>query len=258
MAPQSISFIGDPMDPTPNNPSSTRIQQLFNVNTKNTSHHDQENGKQLEHSLGKLNISSGSRTYRIPSPTRPLMTTESFQVPNSITKEVDEENNGKGFYISFDNEAPKRPKPPLRTKRSPKKDPMDQPSGGSRGHQDGYDKPQEGQDMAFGEQNKSGPESENSYKFDTSYDQPLGASQAHSRKHLGDVTNYEPQQMHTISGYETPQQEMGTHNDNNVYPARSNRGRGEGTTEPIIILESAGDPVSGVVLVRRNDRSVTN
>jgi hypothetical protein len=30
--------------------------------------------------------------------------------------------NEKGFYISFDNETqPKRPKPPLRTKKSPKK-----------------------------------------------------------------------------------------------------------------------------------------
>lgn len=28
----------------------------------------------------------------------------------------------KGFYISFDNTQPKRPKPPLRTKRSPKKE----------------------------------------------------------------------------------------------------------------------------------------
>lgn len=33
-----------------------------------------------------------------------------------------EDPNEKGFYISFDNDQPKRPKPPLRTKRSPKKD----------------------------------------------------------------------------------------------------------------------------------------
>lgn len=31
-------------------------------------------------------------------------------------------NEQKGFYISFDNSQPKRPKPPLRTKRSPKKE----------------------------------------------------------------------------------------------------------------------------------------
>lgn len=35
-------------------------------------------------------------------------------------EEID--NEQKGFYISFDNSQPKRPKPPLRTKRSPKKD----------------------------------------------------------------------------------------------------------------------------------------
>lgn len=41
----------------------------------------------------------------------------SFQKP---TEEIS--NEQKGFYISFDNSQPKRPKPPLRTKRSPKKE----------------------------------------------------------------------------------------------------------------------------------------
>lgn len=31
-------------------------------------------------------------------------------------------NEQKGFYIAFDNAQPKRPKPPLRAKRSPKKE----------------------------------------------------------------------------------------------------------------------------------------
>lgn len=40
-----------------------------------------------------------------------------------LQKPNDEVNNEqKGFYISFDNSQPKRPKPPLRTKRSPKKE----------------------------------------------------------------------------------------------------------------------------------------
>lgn len=40
-----------------------------------------------------------------------------------LQKPNDEVNNEqKGFYISFDNTQPKRPKPPLRTKRSPKKE----------------------------------------------------------------------------------------------------------------------------------------
>lgn len=34
--------------------------------------------------------------------------------------EVNEDQ--KGFYVAFDNVQPKRPKPPLRTKRSPKKE----------------------------------------------------------------------------------------------------------------------------------------
>ncbi|KFB37761.1 hypothetical protein ZHAS_00005076 [Anopheles sinensis] len=69
----------------------------------------------LDKHLSKLNITSGNRTYRIPSPTRPSLNSNSFHDPQ-------EDVNEKGFYISFDNEQPKRPKPPLRTKRSPKKD----------------------------------------------------------------------------------------------------------------------------------------
>jgi hypothetical protein len=77
----------------------------------------------LEVSLGKLNITSGSRTYRIPSPTtrnHPGIAGNSFQSMESQNDNDAEPE--KGFYISFDNAtAPKRPKPPLRTKRSPKK-----------------------------------------------------------------------------------------------------------------------------------------
>lgn len=40
-----------------------------------------------------------------------------------LQKPTEEINNEqKGFYISFDNSQPKRPKPPLRPKRSPKKE----------------------------------------------------------------------------------------------------------------------------------------
>ncbi|XP_014275240.1 patronin isoform X3 [Halyomorpha halys] len=86
MEPQSISFIGSG-----------------------------EDNEQLSSGLSKLNITSGNRTYRIPSPTRTAR--NSFQkTPN--------EKQEQGFYISFDEEsAPKRPKPPLRAKRgSPKKE----------------------------------------------------------------------------------------------------------------------------------------
>lgn len=84
--------------------------------------------------MSRLNITSGTRTYRIPSPTRPLISRTAFQPspPRESTPEPplaeissldNDPTNQKGFYISFDNEQPKRPKPPLRTKRnSPKKE----------------------------------------------------------------------------------------------------------------------------------------
>lgn len=83
--------------------------------------------------ISRLNITSGNRTYRIPSPTRPLISRNAFQPSPPIEREqpvaaevssLDKDPiNEKGFYISFDNEQPKRPKPPLRTKKgSPKKE----------------------------------------------------------------------------------------------------------------------------------------
>lgn len=97
--------------------------------------------ERLREGISRLNITSGSRTYRIPSPTRPLISRNVFQPSpppaNASTAEADEETNApveissldtdptnqKGFYISFDNDQPKRPKPPLRMKRgSPKKE----------------------------------------------------------------------------------------------------------------------------------------
>ncbi|XP_030749576.1 patronin isoform X3 [Sitophilus oryzae] len=89
----------------------------------------------LSESLSRLNITSGSRTYRIPSPTRPLISRMSpFQqspsppimesIPQADVSSLDNDPSAqKGFYISFDDDQPKRPKPPLRGKRmSPKKE----------------------------------------------------------------------------------------------------------------------------------------
>lgn len=90
MEPQNISFIGNAEDDA------------------------------LRQGINRLNISSGTRTYRIPSPTRPSLSRNSFQ---QLEQEDTGEQNEKGFYISFDNDQPKRPKPPLRAKRgSPKKE----------------------------------------------------------------------------------------------------------------------------------------
>ncbi|KAH1013384.1 hypothetical protein HUJ04_002378 [Dendroctonus ponderosae] len=88
----------------------------------------------LSQSLSKLNITSGSRTYRIPSPTRALISRGSpFQaspspptvdpLPVQVSSLDTDPTAEKGFYISFDDEQPKRPKPALRSKRnSPKKE----------------------------------------------------------------------------------------------------------------------------------------
>lgn len=105
MEPQSISFIGT------------------------------EDDEDLSEGLSRMNITSGSRTYRIPSPTRQHVrnSISSHQASltssnNSINKTLNEispnsGSSGKGFYISFDDDvAPKRPKPPLRAKKIPKKD----------------------------------------------------------------------------------------------------------------------------------------
>ncbi|KAE8747737.1 hypothetical protein FOCC_FOCC005560 [Frankliniella occidentalis] len=119
MEPQSISFIADM-------PSSDDISS----------------------GISKIHITSGSRTYRIPSPTRPNSARHPLPQHNDTKKafymfgnqtgdarpdelEIDnrvemEEQAApeKGFYISFDEDTtPKRPKPPLRAKRaSPKKE----------------------------------------------------------------------------------------------------------------------------------------
>ncbi|KAG5346370.1 PTRO protein, partial [Acromyrmex charruanus] len=92
------------------------------------------NDDDIAQGIRGLNITSGSRTYRIPSPTRPTISQNSFQphpslreTSRSVTPDVtpldSTDPNEKGFYISFDNDAPKKPKPTLRVKRtSPKKE----------------------------------------------------------------------------------------------------------------------------------------
>lgn len=77
----------------------------------------------IRQGINRLNISSGTRTYRIPSPTRPSLNRNSFHQVHDTESSESNEPVEKGFYISFDNDQPKRPKPPLRAKRgSPKKD----------------------------------------------------------------------------------------------------------------------------------------
>lgn len=90
MAPQSISFIGDEDSvdlitehPPPHHPKRNTVtaqhqqhqqQQHQQFNRPNIIQHEQD----LD--LAKLNITSGKLTYRIPSPTRPSLNMNSFQV----------------------------------------------------------------------------------------------------------------------------------------------------------------------------------
>ncbi|XP_059481645.1 patronin isoform X5 [Neocloeon triangulifer] len=115
MAPQPIAFIGTPENRLTFNKESGDVMEDVNVN------------------IQRLNITSGSRTYRLPSPTRPISKGrpayqtakpdeeeeegEDVAPPQTLKDGVDAD---KGFYVSFD-EPPKRPKPPLRTKKVAKK-----------------------------------------------------------------------------------------------------------------------------------------
>ncbi|XP_037895556.1 patronin isoform X23 [Glossina fuscipes] len=131
MAPQSICFIGDEDDVDELDRS--LLEKMQNTGLSEYSfpiHHNQQHQQQQcfernnsaedynEMMPQKLNITSGNLTYRIPSPQRPHLHANSFQDPRAS----DRNTNEKGFYISFDDDQPKRPKPPLRAKRSPKKE----------------------------------------------------------------------------------------------------------------------------------------
>jgi len=79
---------------------------------------------ELSESLNRIQITSGHRTYRIPSPTRTHMpiNRNSFNDNNtsisSTSQDTSANTSDKGFYVSFeDEETPKRPKPPLRMKK---------------------------------------------------------------------------------------------------------------------------------------------
>ncbi|VVC34989.1 Hypothetical protein CINCED_3A002661 [Cinara cedri] len=101
MQPQSISFIGDDV-------------KKSNID--------------LSESLNRIQITSGHRTYRIPSPTQTHIpiNRNSFNDNNSTSNTSQDtivNTSDKGFYVSFeDEETPKRPKPPLRTKKIVSKD----------------------------------------------------------------------------------------------------------------------------------------
>ena len=121
MQPQSISFIGMFIVYF----MCQYVTKLYRLNLflilgndANTSDLD------LSESLNRIQITSGHRTYRIPSPTRTHMpiNRNSFNDNNTSISNTSQDTSAntsdKGFYVSFENEdAPKRPKPPLRMKK---------------------------------------------------------------------------------------------------------------------------------------------
>ncbi|XP_041450292.1 patronin isoform X19 [Drosophila obscura] len=154
MAPQSICFIGDEEDVDElerniiESMQSTRISDFVLQQQQQQQHHHQQQQQQQQRLQGhghsgrgsssedydsgemisnKLNITSGNLTYRIPSPSRPSIQANSFQDP----RDSEDQPAEKGFYISFDDDQPKRPKPPLRAKRSPKKEALPLGSSGT-------------------------------------------------------------------------------------------------------------------------------
>lgn len=95
---------------------------------------------------------------------------------------------------------------------------------------------------------------ENNYGYDGQYQsQAQQQQQMTQRKHLEDVTNYEPQQMHNISYGSSPSDYghggggMAGHEMNGGGGVRDrlhSGGNSEGTAKPIIIGNSNLDPVS--------------
>lgn len=92
MAPQSISFIADDdggeVDEIPVNHTKPVVRPRTAPFNQHQQHQEREgtppHNTKLELNLAKLNITSGNRTYRIPSPTRPSINPNSFQVRKHI------------------------------------------------------------------------------------------------------------------------------------------------------------------------------
>ncbi|RZF39782.1 hypothetical protein LSTR_LSTR012094 [Laodelphax striatellus] len=136
---------GQPPPPESHTPWTNRSVLLSNVlqNVIHCIEWVRADEDELNAGLNRIHITSGSRTYRIPSPTRthtPISRSsftqqqqqQSTQRPSTVQNSTAPKSphvppqtaNDKGFYISFDDDTPpKRPKPPLRVKRmSPKKE----------------------------------------------------------------------------------------------------------------------------------------
>ncbi|KAI8039688.1 hypothetical protein M5D96_007108, partial [Drosophila gunungcola] len=187
------------------------LQHLFQVQASPQHAQRGSNGVQRQQSLTNL------RDNRSPKAPQPMgmpmgmaMQHEDMMAPQSICFIGDEEDDPramasggedqppeKGFYISFDDEQPKRPKPPLRAKRSPKKE-------APPGSRDSVDHQatlkRESLSQLHNNNNSIGFGGEDYTDEPPIQLRQLAVSGAvspigHERRHLEDVTNQPPQQM---------------------------------------------------------------
>ncbi|XP_055706496.1 patronin isoform X2 [Phlebotomus papatasi] len=102
MAPQNISFLGDEEE----------VEENCVVRHREPFHIVQPREKPEEFYLTKVNVSNGNQTYRLPTPGRTSLTSQTFADQRQPEKAGGQET---GFFIGFDTNQPIKPKPMLRT-----------------------------------------------------------------------------------------------------------------------------------------------
>lgn len=93
---------------------------------------------------------------------------------------------------------------------------------------------------------------ENNYNYDMGYQHQQQNSQP--RKHLEDVTNYEPQTMHNVGSYGSPPMDFGSGGETNGCSTSSSGRTTEGIAKPIIIPTSNLDPSSVDEMERKKEK----
>ncbi|XP_059609006.1 patronin isoform X2 [Phlebotomus argentipes] len=101
MAPQNISFLGDEEEIEVNH-HHHRVREPFSI--------VQTREKPEEFYLTKVNVSNGNQTYRLPTPGRTSITSQTF-----ADQRQEKSGHETGFFIGFDTNQPIKPKPMLRT-----------------------------------------------------------------------------------------------------------------------------------------------
>ncbi|XP_055693311.1 patronin isoform X2 [Lutzomyia longipalpis] len=117
MAPQNISFLGDEEEHEENHVMRHRSpREPFTL--------VQAREKPEEFYLTKVNVSNGNQTYRLPTPGRTSITSQTFadhrqqqqqQHQQHQQQQVEKSGQETGFFIGFDTNQPIKPKPMLRT-----------------------------------------------------------------------------------------------------------------------------------------------